>query len=306
MSTINTVQYREERAVTANQIEIVYDSFGDPSDPAMLLLMGLGQQMIAWDEAFCRMLAAEGYWVIRSDHRDVGHSSRFDGAGVPNLLALMQGEAVEVPYTLDDMANDAVGLLEALEVGGAHLVGVSMGGMIAQLIAINHPERVYTLTSIMSATGYPPAHLPKPEAAMLLFSPSPEERSAYIEHMLNTWRILSGQVFHFDEDHWRDFLGKVYERGRYPEGFGRQLAAIYASGSRKESLRSVMVPTLVIHGDADPLVRVESGVETAETIPGAKLMIIEGMGHHLHPEAWQQIVKAIAELTHRAGIGNEI
>jgi len=290
---LESVHYSKESAVTSNQIKIVWDAFGDPADPAMLLLMGLGQQMIAWDEKFCRMLAAEGYWVIRFDQRDVGLSSKLDEAGVPNLLALMQGEALEVPYTLDDMARDAVGLLDALKVDSAHLVGASMGGMIAQLVAIHHPNRVRTLTSIMSATGYPPKTPPKPEAAMLLFSSSPEERLAYIEHMLSTWRILSGPVFQFDEDRWREYFGRVYDRGRYPAGFGRQLAAIYASGSRKPALKALKIPTLVLHGDVDPLVPVEAGVETAATIPGARLMIIEGMGHSLPPMIWHQIVEAI-------------
>lgn len=295
MENLDSIQHSEEKIVTANQIKITYDSFGNRSDPAMLLLMGLGQQMIAWDEELCRMLAANGYWVIRFDNRDVGLSSKFNEAGVPNILGLMQGESIEVPYTLNDMAKDAVGLLEALEIGSAHLVGVSMGGMIAQLVAINHSERVRTLTSIMSTTGDPTLPPPKPEAAMLLFSPAPVERSACVEHMLNTWRILNGQVFLYDEDRWREYLGRVYDRGRNPAGFSRQLAAIYASGSRRDALKSINVPTLVIHGDADPLVPVEAGRDTADSIPGAQLMIIEGMGHSLPPEAWQQIVMAIAD-----------
>ena len=304
MPALESIQYHGERAVTVNQITIVYDSFGDPSDPAMLLLMGLGQQMIAWNEELCRMLAAKGYWVIRFDQRDVGLSAKFNEAGIPNLLALIQGEELEVPYTLDDMAKDATGLLSALQVDSAHLVGASMGGMVAQMIAINYPERVRTMTSIMSATGYPTDPPPKPEAELLLFSPSPEERSAYIEHNLNSWRILSGQFFDFNENHWRKYLGQVYDRGRNPAGFSRQLAAIIASGSRKEALRGVRIPTLVIHGDADPLVPVESGYDTADTIPGAQLMIIEGMGHSLPPETWQQIVEAIAKLAQRSWTGN--
>ena len=295
MPALDSVQYHEERAVPTNQIKIVCDSFGDPSDPAMLLLMGLGQQMIAWDEELCRMLAAKGYWVIRCDQRDVGLSTKFNEAGMPNLLALIQGENLEVPYTLDDMVKDASGLLKALQVETAHLVGVSMGGMVAQQMAINYPEQVRTLTSIMSATGYPSDPRPKPEAEMLLFSPSPEERSANIEHMLNSWRILSGQYFKFEEVRWREYLGWVYDRGRNPAGFSRQLAAIIASGSRKEALRCLNIPTLVIHGDADPLVPVESGYDTADTIPGAQLMIIEGMGHSLPREVWQQIVEAISK-----------
>ena len=295
MENIDSIQQSEEKIVTANQIKIAYESFGNRSDPAMLLLMGLGQQMIAWNDALCRMLAASGYWVIRFDNRDVGLSSKFNEAGVPKILALMQGESIEVPYTLNDMASDAVGLLDVLGVSSAHLVGVSMGGMIAQLMAINHPKRVRTLTSIMSTTGDANLPPPKPEAAMLLFSPPPDDRSAFIENMLNTWHILNGKVFHYDEDRWREYLGRVYDRGRNPTGFSRQLAAIYASSSRKDALKCVNVPTLVIHGDADPLVSVEAGRDTADSIPGAKLMIVEGMGHSLPQEVWQLVVEAIAE-----------
>jgi pimeloyl-ACP methyl ester carboxylesterase len=294
MGRSDIVQHSEEKTIKANSIEIVYDTFGQPSDPAMLLVMGLGEQMIAWDEEVCRQLAAKGYWVIRFDNRDIGRSTRFDDAGIPDLLALMQGEAVEVPYTLDDMAKDSVGLLEALEIEAAHIVGVSMGGMIAQTMAINHPERVRTLTSMMSTTGDPGLPSPKPEAVQLLFTPAPTERTAFIEYSVNVRRILGGSDFPLNEERMREIAGRSCDRGLNPAGFGRQLAAVLASGSRKEALKSVDIPTLVIHGDADPLIPVEGGIDTAESISGAQLMIIEGMGHDLPPDIWPQIVEAIA------------
>ncbi len=287
------IQKSAEASVDVNGIKIVYDTFGDRAHPAMLLIMGLGMQMIAWDEKLCRKLADRGYWVIRFDNRDVGLSTSFDDAGVPNLLALMQGEAVDVPYTLDDMAEDATGLLEALEIEAAHIVGVSMGGMIAQTMAIKHPKRVRTLTSIMSTTGDPKLPPPKPEASQILFSPAPTERTAFIEYWLKVSRILGSPVFPFDEERIRGYAGHAYDRGPNPAGFGRQFAAILASGSRKGALKSVNIPTLIIHGDADPLIPIEGGIDTAESIPGAKLMIIEGMGHDLSPETWSQIVEAI-------------
>jgi pimeloyl-ACP methyl ester carboxylesterase len=295
MKHLEAVEHSEEKTIHANGIEIVYDTFGAPSDPAMLLIMGLGEQLIAWDEELCRQLAGKGYWVIRFDNRDVGLSTKFDEAGVPDLLALTQGAASEVPYTLEDMAEDAVGLLEGLGVEAAHVVGVSMGGMIAQTIAINHPQRVLTLTSIMSSTSDPRLPPPKPEAGLLLYAPSPTDRAGYIEYSVKTWRVLGGPCFPINEERIREFAGRVYDRGRHPAGFARQLAAILASGSRKSPLKSVHAPTLVIHGDADPLIPVEAGKDTAETIAGAKLVIIEGMGHDLPPAIWPEIVTVITD-----------
>jgi len=295
LEILGSVRHSEERAVKANGIEITYDTFGQPSDPAMLLIMGLGEQMIGWDEKFCGQLAASGYWVIRFDNRDVGASTSFDEAGIPDLFALFQGKAVEVPYTLDDMADDTADLLKALEIEAAHIVGISMGGMIAQTLAIRHPGRVRALTSIMSSTNDPELPPPKPEVIQILVAPAPTERAAYIEYSVKVWRSLAGPGYPPNDARTRELAGRAHDRGLNPAGFGRQLAAILASGSRRGALQSVDIPTLVIHGDADPLVPVEGGMDTARSIPGAKLTIIEGMGHDLPPELWPQMIQAIVD-----------
>jgi pimeloyl-ACP methyl ester carboxylesterase len=285
--------------VRAGSIETVYDTFGDASAPPMLLIMGLGGQMIAWDDEFCAQLAARGYWVIRYDNRDIGLATKFSQAGLPDVMGLMQkmslGQDVQVPYELCDMADDAVGLLDALEIDKAHIVGVSMGGMIAQSVAIHYPQRVRTLTSIMSTTGDLGLPQASPEVAALLVTPAPPDRAGYIEHSLQNGRVLAGPIYPVDEELARKKAGQYFDRGLCPEGVMRQLAAVVASGSRKEALRSVNAPTLVIHGSADPLIPVEGGVDTANAVPGAELLIIEGMGHALPPVLCPQIIEAIAK-----------
>ena len=291
------VLHSDPTRVIVDGIEIVYDTFGEPSAPPMLLVAGLGMQMIDWDEEFCRQLAAKGYWVIRFDNRDVGLSTQLNEAGVPDILALMQaqmqGEAVEAPYLLRDMADDAAGLLHAIHAEHAHVVGVSMGGMIAQEMAIRHAECVRTMTSIMSTAGelQPP---PKPEALAILLQPPPAGRTDYIEFSVTASQVLGGEL-PLDEAWVRENAGRVFDRGLSPAGTARQMAAIVASGSRKEALKSVAVPALVIHGDADPLLAVEGGIETANAIPGAKLLIIRGMGHGLPSAVWSQVIDAIAD-----------
>lgn len=291
------VLHTDPAKIRVNGIELVYDAFGEPSAPPMLLIMGLGAQMIGWEEEFCTDLAAHGYWVIRFDNRDVGLSTRLDKAGVPDVVALMQvlarDESVQAPYTLRDMAGDAVALLDALQAESAHVVGASMGGMIAQEMAIHYPGRVRTLTSIMSSTGNPELPPPKPEAMSILVTPFPTDRDGYLERSVQMGRILGGPGFSFDEDRAREKAEQAFERGLSPEGTTRQLAAVIASGSRKEALQAVTVPTLVIHGDADPLVPVECGMDTAKSVPGAELLIIEGMGHELPPAAAARVLAAI-------------
>jgi pimeloyl-ACP methyl ester carboxylesterase len=282
----------------ANGIEIAYDTFGDQSDPPLLLIMGLGGQMILWDEEFCKRLATRGYWVIRFDNRDVGLSTSFAAARVPSISAVVEalshGESLDVPYTLTDMAHDAMGLLDAIGIESAHVVGLSMGGMIGQIMALRFPERVRSLTSVMSTTGDRELPQPKPEALSALFSPIPSERSAYVEGWLNLWRVLSGPRIPVEEALARKWAELSHDRGLNPNGFVRQMVAVIASGSRKDALKALTVPTLVLHGNADPLVPVECGIDTAKSIPGAKLRVIEGMGHALPEALWSQVIDAIA------------
>lgn len=295
---IPSVPHSDPARARVNGIELVYDTFGDSSAPPLLLVMGLGGQMIAWDEEFCAQLAARGYWVIRFDNRDVGLSTKLDEAGVPGVFTLMQAqaqsEAAQAPYTLRDMADDAVGLLDALSVASAHVVGISMGGMIAQEMAIHHPSRVRTLTSIMSTTGDLELPPPKPEALSVLLTPFPTDRDGYVENSVHTWQVLSGPGFPVDQDLVRERAGRSFDRGLSPAGMARQMAAIVTSGSRREALRSVAIPTLVIHGDADPLVPVECGMDTADAVPGAELLVIEGMGHDLPLAVAPRVIEAIA------------
>jgi pimeloyl-ACP methyl ester carboxylesterase len=282
----------------ANGIEIAYDTFGFQSDPAVLLIMGLGVQMVVWDEKFCTQLAARGYWVIRFDNRDIGLSTNLTKAGMPDLSAVMaaqsRGEDLEIPYTLADMADDAMGLLDTLAIESAHVVGLSMGGMIGQIMALRFPTRIRSLTSIMSTTGDPRLPPPKPEALAVLVNPIPPERSAYVKSWLNIWRVLSGPQIPVEEALAKKWAELSHDRGLNPNGFLRQMAAVIASGSRKDALKAVTVPTLVLHGDADPLVPLECGIDTANSIPGAELRIIEGMGHTLPEAVWSKVIDALA------------
>lgn len=292
------VRHNPPAVANANGIELVYDSFGDPGAPPLLLIMGLASQMIAWDDDFCAMLAARGYWVIRFDNRDIGLSTKCAQQGVPDLSALMAramaGEPVTAPYTLLDMADDTVGLLDALGIASAHVVGASMGGAIAQTLAIHHAPRLRTLTSIMATSGAPGLPPPTPQAMAVLLAPTPTDRSAYIERYVRTWNVLRGPGFPLDESRDVERASQLHARGLNPPGVARQLAAILASGSRKEQLGSISVPTLVVHGDADPLVPVACGIDVADSVPNSKLLIIEGMGHALPIAMWPQVVDAIA------------
>lgn len=285
----------------ANGIDLAYDCFGDPAGQPLLLIMGLGTQMIAWDEAFCAQLAARGFRVIRFDNRDIGRSTWFDDAGIPDvgklLMQALAGGSVDaagVRYTLADMADDAVGLLDALDIPSAHIVGASMGGAIAQEIALRHPARVRTLVPIMATSGAPGLPPPQPAAMQILLTPTPTERSAYLARYRNVMKVLRAGDFP-EEEALDDARGeRAFERGVNPAGVARQLAAIIVSGSRRERLPGVSAPTLVIHGDADPLVPIECGRDIARSVPGAAMVTVPGMGHALPRSAWPQIVDAIA------------
>lgn len=283
--------------VTANEIQIEYDTFGDPSSSPLLLIMGLGEQMIGWDEELCKQLASRDLYVIRFDNRDVGLSSKIDEAGVPNAVevfaALMKGEEANIPYTLDDMAVDTIGLLDALNIEKAHIFGVSLGGMIAQIMAIRYPSRVWSLTSMASITGNPELPLGKPELFVELVNPPPTEHEAYIENRVNLILALAGSRFPMDEQRTREHLEQSYGRSYYPPGIARHGVAGAVNSDRTQDLKSVRAPTLVIHGSEDPLFPVGQGKAIAAAVPGAKLMIIEGMGHAFPPEVWPLLVDAI-------------
>jgi pimeloyl-ACP methyl ester carboxylesterase len=284
----------------ANGIEIEYDTFGDPSNPALLLVMGLGIQMLGWDERFCNMLADRGYFVIRFDNRDVGLSSKIEGGPPPDLMKLMAGDFSSAAYTLDDMAADATGLLDELGIEKAHVVGVSMGGMIGQTLAIKHPERVLSLTSIMSTTGSPAVGQPRQDVMMALITPAPADREGFIDRQVEMFKLIGSPEYPMQEDEFRDLVARSYDRAFYPEGFMRQLTGILASGDRTGALAEVSVPTLVIHGDADPLIAPDGGEATAKAIPGAKLVKMPGMGHDLPPALWPRFVDEIVANAERA------
>lgn len=289
------------RFVQANGIELAYDSFGDAAAPALLLIMGLGTQMIAWDEEFCERLAARGYHVIRFDNRDVGLSTHLAEAAVPDISALlmrslagMQIKKGSVPYTLAEMAADAAGLLDALGIASAHVVGASMGGAIAQELALSHPGRVRTLTSIMSTSGAPGLPGPRAEALALLMQPAPIDFDGYVARHQQAMKLLRGTATPEESELDAQRARRAFGRGINPPGYKRQLAAIIASGSRKPRLAALRTPTLVIHGDADPLVPIECGLDVAQTVPGARMLTVKGMGHALPPRDWPPIIDAIA------------
>lgn len=289
-----------------NGIQLCYEIFGADDAEPMLLIMGLGAQMIHWDDDFCRELAGRGFRVIRFDNRDIGQSTKMTGGKKLSPLELLKLRflkiPVEAPYRLSDMAKDVIGLMDTLGIPSAHIVGASMGGMIAQEIAITYPQRVKTLTSIMSTTGNPKVPPPTREASAMLMAPPVTTHDEYIVRYAQTWKVLRAGSFPLDEAKDRERAERTFARGLNPAGVGRQLRAILASGSRKERLASVKAPTLVIHGTVDPLVRPEGGKDTAASIPGAKLVMIDGMGHALPIPMWPQIIGAIAEHAHRTGM----
>ncbi len=280
-------------------IELFYEEHGDRADDTILLVMGLGAQMILWPDEFVEALVRHGYHVIRYDNRDIGLSQKMDGARAPGVawqvIRQRIGWPAKVPYTLSDMADDGAGLLTALEIDRAHVVGASMGGMIAQLMGVNHPERLHSLTSIFSTTGNP--KLPQAEKAAIeaLIAPLPSmEKDDLIAHGINVQEKIGSPGFPADPVRRRERVERLVQRSVYPPGLPRQLAAIIDDGDRRMRLRSVTAPTLVLHGEDDPLVKVEGGRETAEHIPGARLITIPGWGHDLPVELIERIADEIA------------
>jgi len=289
---------------SSNGIQIAWDERGPKDGPALLLIMGLGVSLVFWDDGFCDLLAAKGFRVIRLDNRDVGQSTKLDEHGVPNVhqafAALMMRQPISAPYLLSDMARDSIGLLDELGIQRAHVVGASMGGMIAQTMAIEHPDRVASLTSIMSSTGDPTLPMGTPQAMAMLLTPPPSDREGYLMRASEVWRVIGSPGFPFDEKRVLERAAEHFDRGYHPSGVARQLVGVLASGDRTAKLREIETPTLVIHGAGDPLVPAAAGKATAAAIPGAELMLVEGMGHDLAPEAWPEIVDGIARLATRA------
>ena len=284
-----------EQFAPVGELELCYETFGDSADPALMLIMGLGTQMIAWREDFCTGLAARGFFVVRFDNRDVGRSTRLDQLPVPTRGQLVLRDKRAASYTLEDMALDTVGLLDHLEIERAHVAGASMGAMIAQTVAANHPDRVLSLVSIMGSTGSLWSGQPQLRSAKLLLSVPPADRDGFVEHMARTFTIIGSPGFERDEDELRRFAQASFDRGRNPAGASRQLAAILAMGDRTPALRRIKAPTLVIHGSADTLVRPSGGRATAKAIANSRLLEIQGMGHDLPREAWPEITDAIVE-----------
>ena len=280
-------------------IELEYDHFGNPTDPALLLIMGFTAQMVAWDEEFCKQLADRGHFVIRFDNRDCGLSTKLHG--VPSnsdaviMAAMMETEMPPVPYTLSDMAADAMQVLDHLNIERAHIMGASMGGMIAQTVAIEHPHRVKTLISVMSQPGELTVGQPTQEAMELIVTPAPSDRDEYIA-FAPKWQLWQSKKYRSDEVSRRNAI-RDFDRSNYPEGGPRQMAAIYASGSRAEGLQKLQVPTLVIHGTDDQLITPSGGERTAELIPNSTLLMVDDMGHDMPQPLWPLYLDAISKHT---------
>jgi pimeloyl-ACP methyl ester carboxylesterase len=286
--------------VTANGLELEYETFGDPTDPPLILVMGLAAQMITWPEGFCNLLAEQGYRVIRFDNRDIGLSTYLDDLPPTDLAAVMGGDFSTAHYLLSDFADDTVGLLDALGIHKAHVVGASMGGMIAQQIAIDHPDRVRSLCSIMSTTGDRSVGQGTPEAMAMLLRPAAKNRDEAIAGGVAASQVIGSPGYPASGEELRAKAAAAYDRAYHPAGALRQTAAILASPDRTEGLHKVAVPTVVIHGADDPLVNVSGGEATAAAVPGSTLLIVPGMGHDVPTPLWSTIVDAITANAQKA------
>jgi len=287
------------RAKTS-KVELEYETFGDQQAPPLLLVMGFAQQMITWDDRFCDLLASRGFRVLRFDNRDVGLSTKLDAAPLPDIPGILGGDTSTVAYSIEDMADDTAGLIDALGLGSAHVVGLSMGGMIVQSLAIRHPSRVMSLASIMSTTGDRAVGQASPETLALVGKRGPTERREAIDHGVLVWRALRSPGYPFDEAAVRDRVARSFDRSFYPAGLARQAAAIVSQRDRTAALGGVKVPAVAIHGANDPLIDASGGRATARAIPGARLVEVPGMGHDLPAGVWPVVIDAIVANARRA------
>jgi pimeloyl-ACP methyl ester carboxylesterase len=287
-----------------NGVELEYETVGDPAGRPLLLVQGLGAQLISVEDGLCQELASRGFLVVRYDNRDAGLSTWFDHARPVNLAAVWGGDHSTLAYTLEDMADDAVAVLDAAGVQAAHVAGISLGGMIAQLLVTSHPERVRSLASIMSTTGDRAVGQPTGEAASVLMSSMPGDRERYIERaVVNARAISSGTAYPFDEEAVRRGAARGFDRAYHPKGTGRQFAAILAAGDRTAALGQIRVPTVVVHGEEDQIIGVSGGEATAAAIGGARLLRVPGLGHELPPGFWPVLADALVEVADRADSG---
>jgi pimeloyl-ACP methyl ester carboxylesterase len=289
-------------ARVASGVELCYQTFGDPDDEPMLLVMGLATQMTFWDPELCAMLARRGFFVIRFDNRDVGRSSRDRGLVTRGMLVrAFVGARVRAPYSLHDLGVDAFGLLDHLGIASAHLVGVSMGGMIVQTMTLEEPERVRSLTSIMSTTGKRTVGWQHPRLLPEMLRPVKPGREAYADSSVAMWRMIGSPGYEHEDERIREAAREAYDRGLSAAGALRQMMAVLTQPNRSRGLRGVKAPTLVVHGMADRMVHVSGGRATADAIPGAELLLIDGMGHDLPPALYPTLVEAIARTAARSG-----
>jgi pimeloyl-ACP methyl ester carboxylesterase len=288
----------------ANRVEIEYETVGDPRGRPLLFVQGLGAQLTSIEDGFCELLADRGFLVVRYDNRDAGLSTWFDGARPVNLAAVWGGDHSSLAYTLEDMADDALAVLDAAGVAAAHVAGISLGGMIAQLLATRYPSRVLSLASIMSTTGDRAVGQPTGEAASVLVSSMPGDREGFVEQaVVNARAISAGTAFPFDAEAVRRGAGRGFDRAHHPKGVGRQFAAILAAGDRTRALAEIRVPTVVVHGEEDQIIGVSGGEATAAAIPGARLLRVPGLGHELPPGFWPTLADALVQNADRAERG---
>lgn len=294
--------------IQANDIEIAYETMGNPQHRPLVMIMGLVTQLVGWPDQFCRMLVDAGHYVLRFDNRDVGLSTKLDDRGVPDLEKLMtelsEGRSPDLPYTFADMAADTLGLMDALKLDKTNICGISMGGMIAQVLAIQAPRRITGLICMQTTTGERDLPSSTPEATAAMMSSPPTGREAYLDYIVGVYRAFSGGSDLHDADLQRRIAAVAYDRMWYPIGFMRQMAAIMAAPGRRKALQAISVPTLVIHGDSDTVIPVDHGRDLAAAIPHAKLLIQKGLGHGMaYPSLWQETVTAISRLTKEAMSG---